>query len=358
MGNLLSFPLLCLVNYLAFRYYGGYEETRDLPCKINGDDIVFRGPPRVVENWKRGVVGSGLVLSKGKTMEHRRYFSLNSRLFVSSVNSSSLVPSVRSSAFGYRAPNDPVASLPGRWARVLKDFPCGAARREVLCEEFLRWNARYVVASRRSLTRGLDMKVSYLALVRTSLWKRETWYLSMEKESPLPASPGMCDEQRIPEGWECVRVTPTKEVMEASKGIGAAFIAQAWDTSGVIKALGSYKDRLSRYKEKVAMSPYYSPRSGPRRSTVFRMLMCEEGFGPFGYHPRTSGRDVYRWSRPAILRDGRVVRSPEEILRVSRPVGKRVWLPVGFFIPTLSTAEKGVALREVPLWKRPVAFTG
>jgi hypothetical protein len=39
MGNLLSFPLLCIVNYLGFRYYTG---QKDLPVRINGDDIVFR----------------------------------------------------------------------------------------------------------------------------------------------------------------------------------------------------------------------------------------------------------------------------------------------------------------------------
>jgi len=79
MGNLLSFPLLCIVNYLAFRYYTG--QRPDIPVKINGDDIVFRAPGEVACRWMSGVVGSGLTLSKGKTLLDHRYFTLNSRLF-------------------------------------------------------------------------------------------------------------------------------------------------------------------------------------------------------------------------------------------------------------------------------------
>lgn len=78
MGNFLSFPLLCLHNYLAFKY----SIPRNVPLKINGDDIVFRCRPSEEERWRRNVGASGLTLSAGKTLVHSRFFSLNSAFFL------------------------------------------------------------------------------------------------------------------------------------------------------------------------------------------------------------------------------------------------------------------------------------
>lgn len=78
MGAYLSFPLLCLRNYLAFRYL-----VRDpsIPVRINGDDIVFRARPSVAESWMDGIERTGLKLSKGKTLQLSERFSLNSTFF-------------------------------------------------------------------------------------------------------------------------------------------------------------------------------------------------------------------------------------------------------------------------------------
>jgi len=156
MGNLLSFPLLCVVNYLAFRFFGGVEETRRIPVKINGDDIVFRAPKHICDRWKRGVVGAGLTLSEGKTMVNRHYFSLNSKLFVARGRSVRLIPAIRATAFGFRRPDDPVGSLEGRWVRVCRDFPCGkfeASSRGGLFEE--------ECSVHRSLTAIVDPRVGF-----------------------------------------------------------------------------------------------------------------------------------------------------------------------------------------------------
>jgi len=80
MGDKLSFPLLCLTNYLAFAYsmrsYGPLP-----PVKINGDDIVFRSTPSMADAWFSVVKDAGLVVSRGKTMVSSSYFSLNSSFF-------------------------------------------------------------------------------------------------------------------------------------------------------------------------------------------------------------------------------------------------------------------------------------
>jgi hypothetical protein len=316
MGNLLSFPLLCIVNYLAFLYYTGND--RSIPVRINGDDIVFRSRPDVARRWMEGVVGSGLVLSRGKTLTSPRYFSLNSRLFKGGRGLPRALPCVRSTAFGFSKPDDPVSGLRGRWARVRKDFPCPPARRLILEEEFLRQNVPYVVASRRSLTRGLDCRFSFEAISRVNLWKRESFYLSLEKETPMPMSPATFDQQRIPDGWELRRVeTVTKEMRQLSRTIGAEFIACAWSPM----CMWTGEERMEKYRTECSLAPYYSPLPTGTIRRRARLLGI-------------SVQCARRFLKPTILRNGRVLKNPHEILEVSRLTGKRLWLPAGSFQPT------------------------
>jgi len=59
MGSLLSFPLLCLQNYIAFRWVF----PASVPVKINGDDIVFRSTLDQFDRWSAVVGQLGLRLS-------------------------------------------------------------------------------------------------------------------------------------------------------------------------------------------------------------------------------------------------------------------------------------------------------
>jgi len=134
-----------------------------------------------------------------------------------------LIGCVRSTAFGFGKLEDGVAGLAGRWRRVLKDYPCSKRVRLILEEWFLRVNVRFIVASRRSLTRGLDIKFDPYAICRNNLWKREVHYLSLEKEFPMPARPALLDQLRIPDGWELRRVeNVTKQLKRVSAGSGPA----------------------------------------------------------------------------------------------------------------------------------------
>jgi hypothetical protein len=316
MGNLLSFPLLCIVNYLGFRFYGGLSETRDLPVKVNGDDIVFRSSEQLAKKWMAGVKGSGLTLLRGKTMVCGKYFTLNSKLFKGTPACARLLPSLRSSAFGFKDSDDPVHSLAGRWRRVRDDFPCGRRLLLSLETSFLRMNARFVVASRRSVTRGLDMKFSPDALMATNLWKRECFYLNLGKEAPFPISPEAREKMRIPVGWECVRIENlTEEIMEESRKIGPEFIGMCWDTQPKEDGVG--RDELVRsYNEAVALAPKYVQRS--------------RGYARCSRLLKLSVQSTRRFLKPHVLMDGAVQFDPYKIVRSHRPRGKRVWLPAGF----------------------------
>jgi hypothetical protein len=313
MGNLLSFPLLCIVNYLAFRFYTK-SRRGEIPVKINGDDIVFRASKEIAEKWMNGVKGSGLVLSRGKTMVHSTYFSLNSKLFAARGSSVKLVPSIRSTAFGFKDVEDGVYSLRGRWQRVLQDYPCSKRKRVVLGTHFLRLNTKYVVASRRSVTRGLDMVMPYQSLMACNLWRRECFYLSFPKEDPLPISPKASSNLRIPEGWECRRIEePTEEMLSVQREIGPLFLALAWENGEVSdEALAR-----ARYEEAVRLAPSFRAANIKSRRKQARLL-------------RLSLANTRRFLKPSILRDGRVLRDPAEIVKIYRPGGKRLWLPIGF----------------------------
>jgi hypothetical protein len=98
MGDIKSFPLLCLLNYsLWYDSCGGHKrcvddyqtilgksvEIYDLPppCLINGDDFLAYAPLSVIEKWMTKVEEYSFVLSIGKTYISSSYGCINSRMF-------------------------------------------------------------------------------------------------------------------------------------------------------------------------------------------------------------------------------------------------------------------------------------
>jgi len=229
MGNLLSFPLLCVTNYLAFRRVVGHEA----PVKVNGDDIVFRSTRDVADRWMTEVARAGLTLSRGKTSVDPTYFSLNSRLFLSGFSRVRQVPCLRSTSyFGMR---EGVDSLAGRAYSFCEGF--SATRRSTMRPEWLRWNRKWIESSRRSITRGLGIGFSYGEIVSAGLWDREAWYLSLEKEKPLPLVRKTVDASFLPEGYGFVRVEKlTREIRREQRELGPLFVEGAWNRPRLIGA--------------------------------------------------------------------------------------------------------------------------
>jgi len=73
MGNILSFPLLCLINaacmWEAYIRSHGYIEFRDLPARINGDDTLSLSSPKLREQWDPLTSEVGFKLSFGKNLD-------------------------------------------------------------------------------------------------------------------------------------------------------------------------------------------------------------------------------------------------------------------------------------------------
>jgi hypothetical protein len=223
MGNLLSFPLLCLVNYLCFKYFIPRD---DVPVRINGDDIVFRSTEAEYNTWREGVVRSGLVLSEGKTMVDKRCFTLNSCLFYSEKEGVRGLPFLRAKAYFPVKEQEAILGLKGRFLSFCPNFRGrGLSQLRV---EWLRENVGLINASRRSLTRGLGLPVKLDEVMSCGQWDREAWYLSFEAERPLPSR--LSEWSSRPVGYRYCRVEEvTKEIKREQKEVAAAFVASAWE---------------------------------------------------------------------------------------------------------------------------------
>jgi len=197
MGNLISFPLLCLVNFLAFKFF----VRRHVPLRINGDDIVFRASPREAKEWMDGVQKTGLVLSKGKTMVDGRFFSLNSCFFEARRKRVSVLPFVRSGAF-FGKVEEGVISLRDRFRDCFEGFV--GTKKKIINRRFLMVNHRFVLASRRSVNNGLGIRADSDLLRSSGLYNREICYLEPTgawlQEVPLADVVKQVSPYRI-EGW-------------------------------------------------------------------------------------------------------------------------------------------------------------
>jgi hypothetical protein len=219
MGSYLSFPLLCLQNYLAFKYL----VRRDVPVKINGDDIVFRCYPAEFKVWADGLGELGLTLSAGKTMVRRRFFSLNSTYFQARPHRAvKFVPVVRASLFW--KPIEDAMSLTGRMNVVAQGF--GPQRAFDLRVGLLRRFASKLSCTQRSLTRGLGMDLSEREITAAGFAARGRFYLSFPRESRPPSK--ACVSGALPRGW--VRV-PSFFSEKDDPGFGLALARHCWRTA-------------------------------------------------------------------------------------------------------------------------------
>jgi hypothetical protein len=83
MGNLVSFPLLCLLNKASFDIACDitYDGEVDRKGRFNGDDCLFCGPPEFFATWARVTSAFGLVVNEEKTGVSRRWMEMNSSIY-------------------------------------------------------------------------------------------------------------------------------------------------------------------------------------------------------------------------------------------------------------------------------------
>jgi uncharacterized protein YlbG (UPF0298 family) len=93
MGSPLSFPILCMVNLIAYKMAMEeylFEKTDvpyklsfyELPVLVNGDDILFPSNDELYIIWKRCIEEVGFELSLGKNYIHKNVCVINSQLYL------------------------------------------------------------------------------------------------------------------------------------------------------------------------------------------------------------------------------------------------------------------------------------
>jgi len=81
MGNLVSFPILCLLNKSCFDIACNIRDLNDRTRKgrFNGDDCMFAGDSAFVASWRAITKRYGLIVNEKKTGVSRRWVELNSQ---------------------------------------------------------------------------------------------------------------------------------------------------------------------------------------------------------------------------------------------------------------------------------------
>jgi hypothetical protein len=171
MGDKLSFPLLCLYNFVAFKSC----VRRKVPLKINGDDIAFRASRDEAESWMDGVSSSGLVLHRGKTQVSPTFFSLNSVIFEARNKARPrLVSFIRSKPF-FGKKDELCLALHDRWNASLVGHHTVQFRNFCL-RKFIGFNYGWLRESQVSLLRGHRIRVWRELVERCRLWDVECFY--------------------------------------------------------------------------------------------------------------------------------------------------------------------------------------
>lgn len=168
---------------------------------------------------------------------------------------------------------------------------------------FLTENQSAILRSRRSITRGLGMKVSEETLRRCGLWHRELFYLENETEPPLPTmsfSQLKCND--LPGGW--VRASahwhPREVVRGWSYRLSHEMVKSAWTRSPINDS--EAEEKWMRALDE-GVSPWGLPSFGKDMGRLLRM----------------SRRQLWRW---------RVLRGNSDLFgRVRFSKGKGVWRP-------------------------------
>jgi len=179
MGNYLSFPLLCLQNYIAFKFL----VPREVPVRINGDDIVFRASRSEARIWMEGVCRTGLTLSKGKTLVDSTLFSLNSSFFHGEGNRVREIPVIRPSQLVTKDGSLPTGAS---FCRFIRNWTFDNRRQ--VGALFLRAHSAKIRASGRSVW-GLGIPADNSQLHTAGLAVRESFFRGPRKGDRLPEVP-------------------------------------------------------------------------------------------------------------------------------------------------------------------------
>jgi len=277
MGNLLSFPLLCLYNFVVFKYF----VERKVPLRINGDDIVSQLTVEEYDRWRGGIERFGMKLSAGKTFVHPHYFAINSTYFWARPGGLSMMEVVR---LGMLRKPEALGGLGGSHGKFVEPFRRKTLRVRVSAL-FLRSHGRELRRTGRSLTqpapKGLGVRCCVRSLGMAGLLGRECWYLqNFTPREKLPEAPAQHNLQGLPDGWKRTRRRMTGEEKRAwSVYLAAEMVERKWtcQVQVVKRVWDDYFERVRAYGGEGYWRRFVAERRSGSALRCFRMLK-RQGF--------------------------------------------------------------------------------
>jgi len=192
MGSLLSFPLLCAQNFIAFRWacFKTRTRSRNIPLLINGDDILFQASPEFAASWMEVVGRVGLEVERTKTSVDESFGSLNSTLVRWSKGVLKVVPTLR---FGMlRLPE-----YPHCLSKVFSDFVSAAPRaggvRFFAAREWFSWQRPAFLQGLSLVELGFAGSLAWRAATREGILNAQKFRIetgeTLDKSLPAVKDP-------------------------------------------------------------------------------------------------------------------------------------------------------------------------
>lgn len=307
MGSYLCFPLLCLQNYLAFRWGESVAGLNGTPVLINGDDILFQEDEEFYNLWVDTIVGVGFEVERTKTSISHDWGTINSTLLRK--KSGSVVP-VKTFRMGMLRRAEHPSGLGASFRTFSRVGPrrfwfrngCAFLRHHIY---LLRWGC---VAQDMGFYGRLARKV-WKYCFRGALWVRES---ELRLSSDLPSLEPVPSPHSIVMASDEFQSFPAELInQEVVKGIGRWMAARKWQLGKTFVRVKP-KKLLTERQSKILHLPkfFFGKISGLIKSvkTYCRFPgvapKTHLPFGPSGEMARL--RDVSVWVRPPRVTDVRV----------------------------------------------------
>jgi hypothetical protein len=254
MGNLCSFPLLCLQNYIAARWVDKEMGQGETPKLINGDDLVAQVSKEWMETYKRLAPELGFQLNEKKSC-YSRFLNVNSTYFTPNFK---LLPFVRARGLSCRDPRN-VGKVMSDIIRPFTSVRSSRTSRLVHC---LSYHFRHLIRKSGLTLHSLNFRVRsedciwILRSLRRREKERSGWPMMPPK--PLYQPMGMT----LVQAEDPYGVHDNKEVAEA-------VISERWD-------MGEWKnppkERLKHVIEDLQANKMRRRRGLGMRGTLRRLV--------------------------------------------------------------------------------------
>jgi len=226
MGSYLCFPLLCIQNYLAFRWaaeVAGLDSTP--PVLINGDDILFQHKDDGFYNvWVETIVGVGFEVEHTKTSCSASFGTINSTLL--RWREGNLVP-IRTYKMGMLRRSEHPSNLGASFDTFCK---VGDKRRWFIAGlEFLQYHS-YILGW-NCVAQDMGFRGRLARSVWRNAWGGALWLREsvLRSASDLPAlEPLPCPHSIVMKSEEFQSFPADLISPEMSRGIGRWMAARKW----------------------------------------------------------------------------------------------------------------------------------